>query len=164
MQAVSLTPHACTNNFEKLKSYAKQRWYEKKFKNACSVNDTACDTACTIDERFERPWQPLQGRSIKTYIILNWPTPPLKKYINLKGLPNKTCSCMRCHWHRMHDFFSFENRSYLGEFEAEFKKALARESGAQEVLFDEKNRRSKISWHFTLINLQALKTVFPCSR
>jgi hypothetical protein len=37
----------------------------------------------------------------------------------------------------MHDF-SFENRSYLGEFEAEFKKALARESGAQGVLFDEK--------------------------
>jgi hypothetical protein len=27
---------------------------------------------------------------------------------------------------------------YLGEFEAEFKKALARESGAQGVLFDEK--------------------------
>jgi hypothetical protein len=26
--------------------------------------------------------------------------------------------------------FVFENRSYLGEFEAEFKKALARESGA----------------------------------
>jgi hypothetical protein len=43
--------------------------------------------------------------------------------------------------------FAFENRSYLGEFEAEFKKALARESGAQGVLFDEKNRRSKISWH-----------------
>jgi hypothetical protein len=34
--------------------------------------------------------------------------------------------------------FAFENRSYLGEFEAEFKKALARESGAQGVLFDEK--------------------------
>jgi hypothetical protein len=27
--------------------------------------------------------------------------------------------------------FAFENRSYLGEFEAEFKKALARESGAK---------------------------------
>jgi hypothetical protein len=27
---------------------------------------------------------------------------------------------------------------YLGDFEAEFKKALARESGAQGVLFDEK--------------------------
>jgi hypothetical protein len=37
----------------------------------------------------------------------------------------------------MHDF-TFENRSYLGEFEAEFKKALACESGAQGVLFDEK--------------------------
>jgi hypothetical protein len=35
--------------------------------------------------------------------------------------------------------FVFENRSYLGEFEAEFKKAaLARESGAQGVLFDKK--------------------------
>jgi hypothetical protein len=27
-----------------------------------------------------------------------------KKYINLKGLPNKKFSFMRCHWHRMHDF------------------------------------------------------------
>jgi hypothetical protein len=40
---------------------------------------------------------------------------------------------------------ALENRSYLGEFEAEFKKALARESGAQGVLFDEKNQESKIS-------------------
>jgi hypothetical protein len=39
--------------------------------------------------------------------------------------------------------FPLVNRSYLGEFESEFKKA--RESGAQRVLFDEKNRRSKIS-------------------
>jgi hypothetical protein len=36
-------------------------------------------------------------------------------------------------------------RSYLGEFEAEFKKALARESGAQGVLFDEKSLGPKIS-------------------
>jgi hypothetical protein len=42
----------------------------------------------------------------------------------------------------MHDF-AFENRSYLGEFEAEFKKALARESGAQGVLFDEKTEGRK---------------------
>jgi hypothetical protein len=56
--------------------------------------------------------------------------PPLTKYINLKGLRNKIFSCMRCHLHRMHDF-CVQNRSYLGEFEAEFKKALARESGAQ---------------------------------
>jgi hypothetical protein len=40
--------------------------------------------------------------------------------------------------------FALENRSYLGEFEAEFKKALARESGAQEELFDEKTRRLEI--------------------
>jgi hypothetical protein len=43
---------------------------------------------------------------------------------------------MRCH-------FAFENRSHLGEFEAEFKKALARESGAQGVLFDEKTEGQK---------------------
>jgi hypothetical protein len=29
--------------------------------------------------------------------------------------------------------FAFENQSYLGEFQAEFKKALARESEAQGV-------------------------------
>jgi hypothetical protein len=40
--------------------------------------------------------------------------------------------------------FAFENQSYLGEFEAEFKKALECESGAQGVLFDEKNRGSKL--------------------
>jgi hypothetical protein len=39
--------------------------------------------------------------------------------------------------------FAFENRSYLGEFEAEFKRALGRESGAQGVLFDEKTEGRK---------------------
>jgi hypothetical protein len=39
--------------------------------------------------------------------------------------------------------FAFENHSYLGEYEAEFKKALARESGAQGVLFDEKTEGRK---------------------
>jgi hypothetical protein len=67
----------------------------------------------------------------------NCPTPPLKEYINLKGLPKKTACTI----------FAFENILYLGEFEAEFKKASARESGAQGVLFDEKNRGSEISWH-----------------
>jgi hypothetical protein len=41
--------------------------------------------------------------------------------------------------------FAFENRSYLGEFEAEFKKALARESGSQGVLFDEKKTEGRKS-------------------
>jgi hypothetical protein len=39
--------------------------------------------------------------------------------------------------------FAFENRSYLGEFEAEFKKALGREPGAQGILFDEKTESRK---------------------
>jgi hypothetical protein len=74
----------------------------------------------------------------------NSPTQPLTKYINLKGLPNKkkfrACGVndTAC------TIFAFGNRSYLSELEAQFKKALARESGAQRVLFDEKNRRSKI--------------------
>jgi hypothetical protein len=38
-------------------------------------------------------------------------------------------------------FLRSQNRSYLGEFEAEFKESLARESGAQGVLFDEKKPR-----------------------
>jgi hypothetical protein len=50
----------------------------------------------------------------------------------------------RSNWHPYHcTIFVFENRSYLGEFEAEFKKALARESGAQRVLFDEKTEGRK---------------------
>jgi hypothetical protein len=78
-----------SNNFKKWKSYAKQQCYAKKIKRACGVNDTACtvhavsltphakyDTACTIDERSERPWQPLKGISIKnTYAPeLSYPT------------------------------------------------------------------------------------------
>jgi hypothetical protein len=35
------------------------------------------DTACTIDERCERPWQPLKGISIKNIYVpeLSYPTP-----------------------------------------------------------------------------------------
>jgi hypothetical protein len=72
----------------------------------------------------------------------NWPAPPLKEYINLKGLPNKKfrpCGVIVTAW----TIFAFENRSYLSEFAAEFKKALAHESGAQRVLFDEKTEGRK---------------------
>jgi hypothetical protein len=72
----------------------------KKIKNACGV----FDNACTIDERFERPWQPLKGISIKNIYVPGFSYPTFKKYINLKGLPNKKMLCMRCHWHRMHEF------------------------------------------------------------
>jgi hypothetical protein len=91
------------------------------------------DTACTIDKRFQRHWQPLKGISIKNiqYMFPNCPTLPIQKYINLNGLPNKKfrpCACgvieTAC------TISAFENRSYLGEFEAEFKKALARNQGS----------------------------------
>jgi hypothetical protein len=59
---------------------------------------------------------------------------------------------------------------YLGEFEAICKKASTRLSGAQVGLFDEKNPRSKISWHypFKLIQIvslfKALEILYRLSR
>jgi hypothetical protein len=47
------------------------------------------DTACTIDERLERPWQPLKGISIKNIYVPELSYPTTKKYINLEGLPKK---------------------------------------------------------------------------
>jgi hypothetical protein len=60
----------------------------------------------------------------------NCPTPLLKNYINLMGYLTKNaraCGVVdtAC------TIIAFEKRSYLGKFEAEFKRALARESGAQ---------------------------------
>jgi hypothetical protein len=51
---------------------------QNKIKNAYGVNDTAC----TIDERFERPWQPLNGISIKNIDVLelSYPTPKKNKF------------------------------------------------------------------------------------
>jgi hypothetical protein len=79
---------------QKVKIICKTAMLCKKIKNACGVNDTACtvhagsltphakyDTACTIDGRFERIWQPLEGISIKNIYVpeLSYPT-PRKKY------------------------------------------------------------------------------------
>jgi hypothetical protein len=47
------------------------------------------DTACTIDEWFERPWQPLKGISIINVYVRELSYATTTKYINLKGLPNK---------------------------------------------------------------------------
>jgi hypothetical protein len=82
------------------------------------------DTACTIDEQFERPLQVLKGIFIKNINVheLAYPTP--KKNISI---------------------YAFENRSYLGEFKAEFKKALALETGAHGILFDEKKTKGRKS-------------------
>jgi hypothetical protein len=42
------------------------------------------------DERFEQPWQPLKGISIKNKYAPELSYPTNTKDINLKGLPNKT--------------------------------------------------------------------------
>jgi hypothetical protein len=65
---------------------------------ACGVIDTACtvhamsltphakyDTACTIDERFERPWQPLKGIFIKNIFVPELSYPTTKKMYKFKG-------------------------------------------------------------------------------
>jgi hypothetical protein len=78
-------------------------------RDVCGVTDTAC----TNNERFEQPWQPLKGISFKNIYVPELSHPTTTKHINLKGLPNKKV------W-----LFAFKIRSYLGEFEAEFKKAL----------------------------------------
>jgi hypothetical protein len=75
------------------------------------------DTACTT-------WQLLKGISIKNIYVPELSYPTLKKYINLKGLPNKNfraCGVIdtAC------TIFAFKNRSYLGEFEAELKKGFS---------------------------------------
>jgi hypothetical protein len=70
----------------------------KKIKNACGVIDTACtvhavsltqntkyDIACTIDEQFERPWQPLKGISVKNINVPEFSYPTPKNIYKFKG-------------------------------------------------------------------------------
>jgi hypothetical protein len=87
-----------SNNFKNLKSDAKQLRYAKKLKmHAVSMTHAKYDTACTIDERFEWPWQPLKGISIKNICVFELSYPTTKKYINLKGLTNKRFLSMTPH-------------------------------------------------------------------
>jgi hypothetical protein len=156
VHAVSLTPHAKKNRITlKGENHMQNSYGMQKIKNACSVNDTACtmhavsltqhakyDTTCTIYERFERPCQPLKGISIKNIYVpeLSYPT---TNSMNLKGIPNKKCSC---HWNRMHNFCV--RKSIISwRIRSRIKKGFSPWIRAQLVLFDEKNRGSKISWH-----------------
>jgi hypothetical protein len=43
------------------------------------------DTACTIDERFEQPWQLLKGISIKNIYVPELSYPITKKIYKFKG-------------------------------------------------------------------------------
>jgi hypothetical protein len=81
VHAVLLTPHA-------------------KYDTACKIlhpmqNMTPhakYNTACTLTERFEGPHSLYWEYLSKKYMFPNCPTPPLKNYINFKGLPNKKFS------------------------------------------------------------------------
>jgi hypothetical protein len=88
----------------------------------------------------------------------NCPTPPLIIIYKFKGATKKNfraCGVIdtAC------TIFAFKNRSYLGEFEDELKKAVARESGAQEVLFDEKKTEGRKSHDTVPLKGQCHETV-----
>jgi hypothetical protein len=108
---------------------------------------TNYDTACTIDERFERPWQPGTVISIKNIYLCEMSYPMITKIDKFKGATKQQmfvhAVALTPHVHCT--ISPSENRSYLGEFEAEFKTVLVCESGLQGVLFDGKTRKSKIS-------------------
>jgi hypothetical protein len=62
------------------------------------------DTACTINERFERPWKPLKGISIENIYVIELSYLAPKKRYKFKGATLQKFSCMLCHWHRMNGF------------------------------------------------------------
>jgi hypothetical protein len=80
------------------------------------------------------PWQPLKRISIKNIYVqyVNSLTPPLQNYIILRGLSNKKVLAITKSY-----YFAITN--------TELQKALSRESRANGGMFDEKNRKSKIS-------------------
>jgi hypothetical protein len=90
VHAVSLTPHAqkIFEQLQKVKIICKTAMVCKKIKNAVSLTPHA---------RFERPWQPLKGISIKNIYVPELSYPTTKKYINLKGIPNKKCRALTPH-------------------------------------------------------------------
>jgi hypothetical protein len=95
--------------------------------------ESACgpiDREFTINQHFEQPLQPLKGISIKNIysMFTNCPIPPLQIYGNLKGYLTKIVHAVS---------LTPQVRflcSDLGEFKAEFKKAVAYESGPQGVI------------------------------
>jgi hypothetical protein len=78
--AVSLTPHAQKNCRTISKSENHMQNSDGK-KNARGGNDTACK----IDERFERPWHPLKGISIKNIYVPELSYPTTKILYKFKG-------------------------------------------------------------------------------
>jgi hypothetical protein len=96
MHVVSMIPHARC-----------MRYHWHRMHGAYGVIDTACKIWHRMHDRrkLRMALAAFKGNIYKkTYMFPNCPTPPLNKFINLKGLPNNNFSCIWCHWHRMHDF------------------------------------------------------------
>jgi hypothetical protein len=113
----------------------------KKIKNACGVNDTACKIWHRMHDRrtIRAALAGFKGNIYvpELYYHKHYKNIGIKRgYITTKF---RACDVIdtAC------TIFAIENPSYLGEFKAEFKKALARESGAQGALFDEKTEGRK---------------------
>jgi hypothetical protein len=75
------------NNFKNRKSNTKRQCYAKKLKLHVMplTQHEKYDGACTINERFERPWQPLKGISIKRMYVPELSYPTSKKIYKFKG-------------------------------------------------------------------------------
>jgi hypothetical protein len=126
------------------------RWHWCQMNDAFGVIDTTWtvhavsltphakyDTVCTIAERFGRSWQTWKGISIKMFA--NWPTPPIQKYINLRGLLNKKKFVHAVSWK-----WAIKKSNIFANWKQN-TKALAYELGAQVALFDEKKTEDRKS-------------------
>jgi hypothetical protein len=92
VHAVSMTPHA--------------------YVNAVLMTPHAkCDTACTINERFKRPWQPLKGITIKNIYVPRLSYPTTKNSF----LPSSGCSNIGCHRQNGHYIFQLKMIELLSQ-------------------------------------------------
>jgi hypothetical protein len=79
MHVVSMTPHA---------RCVRCHWYRM---HRCTVHAVSLtphakyDTACTIDQRFERPWQPLKEISVKNIYVPELSYPTTKQIYKFNG-------------------------------------------------------------------------------
>jgi hypothetical protein len=121
--------------------------------NECWIIETACtihvvsltplakyDTTCTIGEQFLGPWQPFKENIYQNHICMRLGgLPSTTKYNFLNRLYLTKTSRIDTACAIIGDFIV----EFLREYEAELKKALVRESGAERRFFGEKTKGIK---------------------